>query len=134
MGLCPRMSLHMDGTLNLDSYYIGVSHGVCQLNTAVVQTRASSSVVPMNVEPQPGQRWGHQWTSLVMDRTLNLDCYYLGVSHEICQQNTAVIVRTLAGSPGGGTGKCCAAAGTEMGLHPRTSLVMDGTGGQNTQS
>ena len=39
-----------------------------------------------------------------MDGTLNLD--------EICQLNPAVIQRGLTR----GTGKCCAAAGTEMGL------------------
>ena len=89
----------MDGTLNLDCYYIGFSHGVCQLNAAVVQTRAGSPTVPANVALGPGQRWGYPRTSLVMDGTLNLDCYYLGVSHDIYHLNAAV-VQTLVGSTG----------------------------------
>ena len=88
----------MDGTLNLDCYYLGVSHDICQLNAAVVQTRAGSTGVPTNVAPRPGQRWGYPRTSLIMDGTLNLDCYYLGVSHDICQLNAAV-AQTRAGSP-----------------------------------
>ena len=44
----------MDGTLNLDCYYLGVSHDICQVNAAVAQTRAGSPAVPVNVAPWPG--------------------------------------------------------------------------------